>query len=336
MVATLQRGSGLVQSLSSVQPLDVPQVPVPFTMLAHVIPVGQSLRGAVPQPGVQTPFGPLQIIPDIGPPQAGSASQPQSPVGRHSGFSPAHLPALLGEHSVQAPARDPEAWQAGRDGSGQLGAPSLVQGPQVCVVGEQTGVTPPQSAAVRHPTHTPVPLEVSQSGRAAGQLAVLAGVQAPQAPLGWHTGVAPPHWASAVQPPQVPVPALQTGVVPLHALVFFAEQTPHAPLGWHAGVVPPQSASAVQPRQLPVAVAQTGVAPVHIEVLAVEQTPHAPFGWQAGVAPLQSPSAEQPWQVPPAGLHTGVVPLHCAPVTHVTQVPLVALHTGVEPLHIAV
>ena len=94
---------------------------------------------------------------------------------------------------MQAPASGPEAWQAGRDGSGQLGAPSLVQGPQVCVVVEQTGVTPPQSLAVWHPTHTPTPLEVSQSGRDAGHFVVSAGVQAPQAPLGWHTGVAPPH-----------------------------------------------------------------------------------------------------------------------------------------------
>src|ERR1700734_2122789 len=114
----------------------------------------------MPQPGVQTPFGPLQMIPDIGPPQSGSASgpsQPHSPVGRHCGFSSLQRLELVGEHSVQAPARGPEA---GLDGSGQLGAPALVQGPQVCVVVEQTGVTPPQSAAVRPPTQAATPVEV--------------------------------------------------------------------------------------------------------------------------------------------------------------------------------
>jgi hypothetical protein len=110
--ARSQRGSGLLQSPSIVQPVVIPHWPAPFTMFMHIWPAGQSLRGAAPHPGVQTPFGPLQMRPDIIPPQAGSASgpeHPQSPVpGRHSGFAPAQRPAFVGEHSVHAPASGPE------------------------------------------------------------------------------------------------------------------------------------------------------------------------------------------------------------------------------------
>lgn len=186
--ATSHLGSGLVQSASKLQPVGAPHTPVPFMMFVHIRPAGQSFRGAKPQPGVQTPFGPLQTIPDMAPPQLASPAapaQPHSPVaGKHSGFAPPHRSALLGEHSVQAPASGPDAWHAGRVGSGQLGPPSLVQGPQLRVVVEHTGVTPPQSVASRQPTQTPAPDEVSHSGRPAGQLLVLPGVQAPHAPLG--------------------------------------------------------------------------------------------------------------------------------------------------------
>jgi hypothetical protein len=139
--------------------------------------------------------------------------------------------AFVDEHSVQDPASGPDVWQAGRAGSGQLVPPSAVQGPQVCVLVEQTGVTPPQSVASRQPTQAPIPVEVSQSGRDAGHRLVLVAVQAPQAPLGWQTGVAPPQSASVTQPRQVPVATTQTGVVPLQADVLVAEQAPHAPLG---------------------------------------------------------------------------------------------------------
>jgi len=180
-----QRGSGLVQSASSVQPVGEVHCPAPLMMLVHIVPLGQSLRGAVPQPGVQMPLGPLQMTPDIGPPQTSSSAHPHRPVsGRQLGLAPVQRPALVGEHSVQAPASTPVVWQAGRAGSGQLGAPSAVQGPQVWLLVEQTGVTPPQSVALRQPTQTPTPLVVSQSGRAAGHFEVSAVVQAPQAPLG--------------------------------------------------------------------------------------------------------------------------------------------------------
>jgi hypothetical protein len=101
----------------------------------HIWPLGQSLRGAGPHPGVQIPFGPLQMRPDIMSPQASSACEPLQPhrpvAGRHCGFRPPQRLAFVGEHSVQAPASGPEVWHAGRAGSGQLGGPSEVHGPQV-------------------------------------------------------------------------------------------------------------------------------------------------------------------------------------------------------------
>ena len=78
------------------------------------------------------------------------------------------------------------------------------------------------------------------------------------------------------QDAQVPVAVLQTGVAPVHWVLFPAEQTPHDPFGWQAGVDPLQSASAEQPRQFPVAALQTGDVPVHAVGLAAEHCPHAP------------------------------------------------------------
>ncbi len=360
VAARSQRGSGLAQSMSRVQPVGDVHWPAPFTTLVHIKLDGQSLRGDRPQPGVQIPFGPLQISPDIGPPHSGSdcgPAQPHRPVsGRHSGLMPPQRLALVPEHSVQAPASGPEIWQAGREGLGQFVPPSAVHGPQVCVVVEQTGVTPPQSLASRHPTQAPTPVDVSQSGREVGHFVVLLAVQAPQAPFGWQTGVAPPHSASVTQPRQVPVATEQTGVVPLQAETFVAEQAPQAPLGWQTGVAPLHSPSPVQPWQVPATSLQTGVVPLHCALvtqvtqvplvglqtgvlpphrlaLLAEQTPQAPLGWQAGVLPPQSASAVQPRQLPALVLHTGVVPLHWALLTHVTQVPVLVLQVDAPPMH---
>ena len=237
--------------------------------------------------------------------------------------------------------------------------PSAVQGPQVCVVVEQTGVAPPQSLASRQPTQAPTPVDVSQSGRDAGHFAVLVAVQAPQAPFGWQTGVVPPQSASLAQPRQVPVATTHTGVVPLQAETLVAEQAPQAPLGWQTGVAPPHSPSPAQPWQVPAVVLQTGVVPLHwalvtqvthvpllglqtgvlplhIVALVAEQAPQAPLGWQAGVLPLQSASAVQPRQLPTLVLHTGVVPSHWALLRHVTQVPLAVLQVDAPPRHLTV
>jgi hypothetical protein len=197
------------------------------------------LRGADAQPGVQMPFGPLQTRPEVELPQALSAegpAQPQRPVsGRHWGLTPAQSPALVGVHSVQAPARGPVCWQAGRFGSGQLGAPSAVQGVQLCVVALQFGVTPPQSASLRHPAQTPTPEAVLHSGCEIGQCAVLVAVQGAQAPLGRHSGVAAGHSASAAQGRQVALAPSQIGWMTAQAATFPGAHCAQAPAAVHTG-----------------------------------------------------------------------------------------------------
>jgi hypothetical protein len=106
-------------------------------------------------------------------------------------------------HSLQAPASSPAVKQNGRCGFGQLGAPSLVQATQVWLVGAQSGVMPPQSAAPRHPTQTPTPDDVSQRGIVAAQCEVSVAVQAAQAPLGRQIGTPGPQSALPPQARQV-------------------------------------------------------------------------------------------------------------------------------------
>jgi len=132
--------------------------------------------------------------------------------------------------------------------------------------------------------------------------------QAPQVPLGWQAGVAPPQSASRAQPRQVFVVVSQMGLVPPH---------------WEA---------LVQERQVPVAPSQPETGPLHLAVLVAEQTPQTPLGWQAGVAPPHSASDAQPRQACVAGSHTGADPLHTALVRQPTQVPLVASHRLVAPV----
>jgi hypothetical protein len=208
--------------------------------------------------------------------------------------------AFVPVHSVQAPASGPVRWQAGRSGSGQLGAPSVVQATQVRVTIEHTGVTPPQWLSLRQATQTPTPDAVSQRGAAAGQCETSAAVQAAQAPLERQIGVAPPHSASDAQARQVCAVPSQTGEVPPH---------------W---------AFERQPTQVPDKVLQTGTAPPHRVALLAEHWPQAPAGWQAGSIPPQSvspPHARQAWKI---GSHTGLAPPHAAASRHSTQAPAVA------------
>jgi len=122
-----QRGNGDAQSASAVQPAAVAQRPTPPETPTQVALPGQPLWLG-PQPGTQKPFGPLQMSPESAAPHAASFAHPQRPVAtRHRGWGPPHWVWLFAEHSVQAPARGPAFWQAGRAGSGQLGAPSAVQ-----------------------------------------------------------------------------------------------------------------------------------------------------------------------------------------------------------------
>lgn len=212
-----QTGAGAWQPASPVQPWVGAQRPTPPVISTQVCPVGQSLRGAGPQPGPQLPPGDVQMMPEVGPPQAGSAVGPAHPhrpvAAMHWGLRPKQSNASVAEHSVQAPASGPVCWQAGRVGSGQLGAPSAVHPTQVRVEAEQTGVTPPQSVALRQPTQRPAATEVSQSGAPDGQREGSAALQTPQAPLARQSGVPPPQSLLPLQGRQVPV-ASHTGVAP--------------------------------------------------------------------------------------------------------------------------
>jgi len=303
-----QTGSGSAQPPSPVQEVGAVQVPTPPVIPAQVCPVGHPLRGAGPQPGVQKPPGPLQIMPDVGPPQALSPSgpvQPQRPVaGRHCGVAPVHLDVLVGVHSVHAPVSGPVSWQTGRSGVAPQ-SPSALHPRQVCVAVLQTGAVLPHWASLTQETQ--VPVAVSHTPVGAAHLVALVAEQTPHAPLGWQAGVVPPQSVSPAQPRQVCWAGSQTGVVPLHCALV------------------------TQDTQVPVATSHT-VEPVQRAALVAEQTPHAPPGWQAGVDPPQSVSPAQPRQVCAPVLQTGVAPEQSALVRHPTQVPLPTSHTS--PVHL--
>jgi len=188
-------------------------------------------------------------------------------------------------------------WQAGRSGSGQLGAPSLVQATQVRVVGEQTGVTPPHWLSVRQATQAPTPDETSQRGAEVGQCETSVAVQGAQAPEGRQIGAPGPHSASEAQ----------------------ARHDRAAPS--HTGFVPPHSPFERQPTQVPDPVSQTGVAALQRVALVAEHWPHCPAGWQAGSIPPHSSSPPQPRQAWKIGSHTGFGPAQTLPSRHSTQRP---------------
>jgi hypothetical protein len=103
---------GSTQSPSMLQPPVGLQVPTPPLTSLQVWPAGQPLRPlAALQPGTQIPAGPLQIKPDVLPPQSPSPltfEQPHSPtLTRQAGFSAPHSCRCRAVHSVQAPASAP-------------------------------------------------------------------------------------------------------------------------------------------------------------------------------------------------------------------------------------
>jgi len=147
---------------------------------------------------------------------------------------------------------------------------------------------------------TQVPLAMLHAGIEPEQRLVLLAEQTPQAPLGWHAGVAPP--------PQSPSP-------PQPRQVWF--------VGSQIGVDPEQSAFARQETQFPLDVRQSGVAPMQRSPLPAEHWPHAPPGWQAGVAPEHSLSPPHARQLCDDGSQTGVAPEQSELTRHGTQVPVV-------------
>jgi hypothetical protein len=221
-------------------------------------------------------------------------------------------------------------------------------------LGEQSGVTPPQLARSRQPTHTPPPDEVSHSGAEDGQWDVSAAVQAVHAPLEMHSGVAgpqsallaqarqlcdarsqtgvtPPHWAAETQATQAAVATSQTGVLALQRVALLAEHCPHAPPGWQAGRAPPQSVSAAHARQACDDGSHTGVAPAQSALAAQPmQVPLARS--QSGVAPVHRalfPAEHCPHA--PEGWQAGVAPPQSASAAHARQACAGTLHTGVTP-----
>ena len=276
--------------------------PTPFTMSRQVWPVGQPLRGDGPQPGTQNPPTPLQIRPESAAPHERSSvgpAQPHTPrSATQTGLTPPQRTAFVAVHSVHEPRSVPARWQAGRSGSGQLGAPSVVHATQVCVViVAHTGVTPPQWVSLRQATQTPGPFEVSQRGVAAAQCETSLAVQAAHAPVGRQIGVAGPHSPSDAQARH-----MRDGLS-------------------HTGVTPPHSPFVRQPTQVPDAVSHTGVVPLQRVALVAEHWPHAPDDWHAGAMPPQSSSAPQPRQACRLGSQTGFVPPQTVLSRHSTQTP---------------
>ena len=306
-----QRCRGAVQAPSLVQPDAASQRPRPPAGAEHVSPEGQPLR-PVPQPGSQKPFGPLQMRPESAAPQAASVAHPQRPVAvRQMGSAPPHDVAFVAEHSVHAPASGPVDWQAGRAGSGQLGAPSAVQATHVCVVTEHTGVVPPQSSLPRHATHWPPPPAVSQNGAFAPHRLVSVAEQTAQAPVFKQTGNLGSQSALERHARQACVVASQTGVVP------------------------EQSEKPTHETQLWVATSHTSCTAGQAPGLPEAHGTHAPVAPQTGAAAPHSASAAQPRHACDVASQTGVAPGQSVEATHATHVPVTASHSGVAPPHVA-
>ncbi|MFL5303690.1 MAG: hypothetical protein ACJ8F1_00680 [Polyangia bacterium] len=264
-------------------------------------------------------------------------------------------------HSLQAPDSGPVVKQNGRSGFGQLGAPSALQATQLWVALEQSGVMPPQSDPVRHPTQTPGPADVSHLGVFGVQCVVSVAVQAAHAPASepavrqmgaaagqsavpphgrqlWlavsQTGLVPLHWALLTQPTQVPFGTSQTGVEALQRVLFVAEQTPHAPDGWHAGSAPPHSLSVPQPRQVWVAPSQMGAIAVP-QSLSLRQATQVPLVVsQSAVVPVHAVAfVDEHWPQAPDDSQAGVAPPHSPSPLQARQAWVAVLQTGVAPPH---
>jgi len=124
----------------------------------------------------------------------------------HAGIAGLQRVVLVAEQTPHAP----DGWQAGVAPPPQ--SPSPAQPRQVWADGSQTGVVPEQSALARHETQ--VPADVRQSGVAPTQRRELPAEHCPQAPPGWHAGVAPLHSLSPLQARQLCDAGSQTGVAP--------------------------------------------------------------------------------------------------------------------------
>ena len=202
--ATSHRALGAAQSMSPLHTGD-PHLPTPAPGgTSHTAPAGQSLRpGVLLHPSTHRPAAPLQTRPEVAAPHSRSPSwseHPHKPSSvRHTGLAPAHKRVSVAVHSAQLPVNGPLRLHTGRSGSAQ---PPAVHGTHVWVVASHVGLSPPQSAWVRHSTHRL--LDSRQRGAFAGHRRVSTVLHSPHEPASgpWvrHTGWSPPHVAAGLSP----------------------------------------------------------------------------------------------------------------------------------------
>jgi hypothetical protein len=254
-VAGEQNGVMPPQSASPRQPTQLP----PPAAVSHSGTEAVQREVSV---GVQVAHTPLARQRGAAVPHSALEPQPRHDDVERSqmGVAPVHAAVAPAAHSTQLPAGEHTGALAGQS--------AAAQARHACVAASQTGVTPPQSAAERHPTHVPAP--VSQRAVAPVQAPAFVTEQAPHAPPGWQAGVEPAQSPSPSQTRQLCAVGSQTGFADGHC------------------------ASSRHETQSPVMASQRGVAPAQVAAFIAEHWPQAPFGWQAGAELPHWASAEQP------------------------------------------
>jgi hypothetical protein len=248
----------LVQSLFAVQMTHEPAF-IPASPVTHAGPPGLPMQSALSAQARQVWVVVLHV--GVMPLQLELNSQPTHvPVGKsHTAVPPVHAVAFVDEHWPQAP-------HTSHAGVAPLHCESELQATHEPL--SQMGVSPPQSAPLRHWTQVFVGV---QRGVAGGQFASAThATQSPAfAPVVAHSGVEPPQSAALAHARQVSAGVPQIGVG-LAQLAFVRH-----------------------PTQLLVATSQTGVAPVHAVWFVAEQIAQMPDVEQAGVAPVHAESPSQ-------------------------------------------
>jgi hypothetical protein len=133
--------------------------------------------------------------------------------------------------------------------------------------------------------------------------------------------------ALVVQPPQVFVDGLHTGIVDVQ-LALLPHCTQVLVVVLQTGVVPEQSPLPAQRTHAPVAALQAGVDGEPEQSPLVAQGPHTP-AMQRGAEAVQSLPVRHCTHTSRVVSHSGVEPPHCALLVHCTQVWLPALQAGV-------
>jgi len=253
--------AGLVQSAFAAQ---VTHEPAFMPVVTHAFPPGLPIQSAFVAQARHVCVAVLHV--GVAPLQSELNSQPtQAPVGKSQiPFAPpTQAVAFVAEHCPHAP----HTSHAGVVPPQLESATHALHAPLV-----QTGVSPPQSAALSHWTHV---LLVVQRGVEGGQFAsAMHATQSPAlAPVVAHCGVEPlqsaaeaqarharpvpqmgfglAQFAFVRQPTQVFVGTSHVGVAPVHAVWFVPEHTAQMPDVAHAGVAVGQAESPSQAHGMP-------------------------------------------------------------------------------------